>query len=431
MRGRRSSGRVVRRELPIRHGGRSSAFAGRIQHRPREAVFGQPVLIAPHAPHVVEDRRPEIPEGIRDEIGVRAGVDRRRRQAGRLVGLERQQVELDGAQHGRAVALLEPVEVDVVVPVRRREAHVVDAIAQRDVVAPAPDGLEPQRAHRRPAWHEVRRPTAWCRGATRFGTAGAPAPSPAASSAPGRVGAEARPGSARRALQRLRRPHRRRQAAVVQRRDPVRHGGRSSAFAGRIVGARSRRAEARPGSARRALQRLRRPHRRRQVASCRGATRFGTAGAPAPSPAASSAPGRVVQRRDPVRHGGRSSAFAGRIVGARPRRAEARPGSARRALQRLRRPHRRRQVAWCRGATRFGTAGAPAPSPAASSGPGRVVQRRDPVRHGGRSSAFAGRIVRARPRGAEARPGSARRALQRLRRPHYEVSPNLKGCCAS
>ncbi len=55
-------------------------------------------------------------------------------------------------------------------------------------------------------------------------------------------------------------------------------------------------------------------------------------------------PGRVVQKRDPVRHGGRSSALAGRI----------------------------------------------------EEEPGRVVQKRDPVRHGGRSSAFAGRIEKER-----------------------------------
>ena len=82
-----------------------------------------------------------------------------------------------------------------------------------------------------------------------------------------------------------------------------------------------------------------------------------------------------------------------------------RPGSARRALQRLRRPHSRP----CRSRrseakTRFGTAGAPAPSPAAQSTlPIASFRGEDPVRHGGRSSAFAGRIKSvARPRAAPA-----------------------------
>ena len=87
--------------------------------------------------------------------------------------------------------------------------------------APAPSPAASERRSRR---SEVK---------TRFGTAGAPAPSPAASRAAGRVVQRRRPGSARRALQRLRRPHQ---------------------DAGRVV------QRWRPGSARRALQRLRRPH---------------------------------------------------------------------------------------------------------------------------------------------------------------------------
>ena len=147
--------------------------------------------------------------------------------------------------------------------------------------------------------------------------------------------------------------------------------------------------------------------------------RFGTAGAPAPSPAASFRGGA------PVRHGGRSSAFAGRYRVVQrwspgsARRALQRlrrpliagrvvhrwsPGSARRALQRLRRPRQAVVQRWSPGSARralqrlrrprrseveprFGTAGAPAPSPAASFRGGA------PVRHGGRSSAFAGRII--------------------------------------
>ena len=125
-------------------------------------------------------------------------------------------------------------------------------------------GCEPWRDPRR----RCRSAAVRAEAETRFGTAGAPAPSPAASSAGGRVVRRRSPGSARRALQRLRRPHQA-QAVASCGGVPVRHGGRSSAFG--------------------------RPHQAHSVASCCGG--------------------------DPVRHGGRSSAFAGRIKsGTRTRR---------------------------------------------------------------------------------------------------------------
>ncbi len=71
------------------------AAADRMQRRAGEPILGPVVLVAPHAPDVVEHRRPQLPEGVGHEVAVRARVDRRRCQAGRLVGLERQQVELE------------------------------------------------------------------------------------------------------------------------------------------------------------------------------------------------------------------------------------------------------------------------------------------------------------------------------------------------
>ena len=146
---------------------------------------------------------------------------------------------------------------------------------------------------------------------------------------------------------------------------PARHGGRSSALAGRIKrGWRVVRIEAR--LARRALQRPRgrnsaRPRRRESK------PRFGTAGAPAPSPAGSSASATSFRIEAPVRHGGRSSALAGRIKRVGHVVQNRSPGSARRALQRPRRPHLARRPRRSESKPRFGTAGAPAPSPAASS----------------------------------------------------------------
>ena len=205
--------------------------------------------------------------------------------------------------------------------------------------------------------------------------------------------------SARRALQRLRRPHEVRTSRVVEGWRPV--------LAQRPLQRLRRPHEVRtshavegcaPGSARRALQRLRRPHelRTRRLIVEMG-TRFGTAGRSSAF-AGRMSYGRPLSLRggDPVRTAalqrlrqphelrtgrvvrematqsctaGSSSAFASRMSASMVCAVEGwGPSSARRALQRLRRPHEVSPAASSeRWYTEFGTAGAPAPSPAALS----------------------------------------------------------------
>ena len=95
----------------------------------------------------MEQRFPELPERLADQVGVRPEVDRVGRKAGRLVRLEREQVKLDPAQEPLAVDRRQPLQVNVVVPVRRAEAELVDAVAQNEVTTAAANRLEPQRRH--------------------------------------------------------------------------------------------------------------------------------------------------------------------------------------------------------------------------------------------------------------------------------------------
>jgi hypothetical protein len=131
----------------VDHHGRSAAVLAQPSSRSRQAVVRKVVLVPPHAPNVVEQRFPELPERLGDEVGVGPEVDRIGRQAGRLVRLEREQVKLDPAQEPLAVDRRQPLQVNVVVPVRRAETELVDAVAQKEVTTAAANRLEPQRRH--------------------------------------------------------------------------------------------------------------------------------------------------------------------------------------------------------------------------------------------------------------------------------------------